>query len=85
MNGEIKTYTKADIKSMVRYYDAQLLNKLKGKVWLCRLERDKRECSGAASCIECLGVPANFEDFMVLIQEAKKVGDKELKPIKQGR
>jgi hypothetical protein len=65
-------YTKADIKSMVRNGEERLLNKLKGNVWLCRLERDKRECSGAASCIACLGVPANFEDFMVLIQEEQK-------------
>lgn len=70
--GEIKLYTKADIKSMVRNYDERLLNSLKGNVWLCQLEHDKRECSGAASCIECLGVPANFEDFVVLIQGGKK-------------
>ena len=67
MNNKAKTYTKAHIKSLVRNGEVALLMALKGNVWLCRLERDKRECSGAASCMECLGVPANFEDFMVLI------------------
>lgn len=71
MKSESLVYTKADIKSLVRNGEEQKLNALKGDVWLCRLERDKRECSGAASCIECLWVPANFEDFIELIREAR--------------
>lgn len=70
MNDTTKLYTKADIKSLVRNYEEKLLDSLKGKVWLCRPERDKRECSGVASCIDCLSVPANFEDFMMLMDEA---------------
>jgi len=66
-----KQYTKADIKSMVRNGEEQLLNSLKGNVWLCRLEYYDNECSGAASCIDCLDVPANFEDFVLLMGEVE--------------
>jgi len=69
MNGEVKIYTKADIKSLVCNYEEKELNVLKGKVWLCRLEYYDNECSGAASCADCLSVPANFEDFVLLMGE----------------
>lgn len=71
MNNEVKIYNKEHIKSLVRNYEEQQLETLKGKVWLCRLEYYDNKCSGAASCVDCLGVPANFEDFVLLIDEVE--------------